>query len=74
MEEDGMIEWIKRKNGSWRFDYSIFDQYVQLAMQTGIDKAITVYTPIPWGERFRYLDEATGDYLYERWIPGSDTF
>ncbi len=74
MEEDGMIEWIKRKNGTWRFDYSIFDQYVELAVQAGIDKAITIYTPIPWGERFRYLDEATGDYLYERWVPGTDTF
>ena len=74
MEEDGMIEWIKRKNGSWKFDYSIFDQYVQLAMQTGIDKAITIYTPIPWGERFRYLDEGTGNYVHEQWVPTSDTF
>jgi len=72
--EAGMIEWIKRGNGSWKFDYSIFDQYVQLAMETGIDKAITIYTPIPWGERFRYLDESTGEYLYERWVPTSDTF
>ena len=72
--EAGMIEWIKRGNGSWKFDYSIFDQYVQLAMETGIDKAITIYTPIPWGERFRYLDETTGEYLYERWVPTSDTF
>ncbi|MEQ1675926.1 MAG: glycoside hydrolase domain-containing protein [Chitinophagaceae bacterium] len=74
MIEGAMIEWIKRKNGSWKFDYSIFDQYVQLCMKTGIDKAITIYTPIPWGERFRYLDEATGSYVYERWLPTTDTF
>jgi hypothetical protein len=43
-------------------------------MDMGIDKAITIYTPIPWGERFRYLDEATGSYIYERWLPTSDTF
>jgi hypothetical protein len=73
-EEEGMIEWIKRKDNSWKFDYSIFDQYVQLAMDAGIDKAITVYTPIPWGERFRYLDEATGQYQYERWLPTSEAF
>jgi hypothetical protein len=41
MEEDAMIEWIKQRNGSWKFDYSIFDQYVELAMSVGIDKAIT---------------------------------
>lgn len=72
--EGGMIEWIKEKNGSWKFDYNIFDQYVELAMSLGIDKAITIYTPIPWGERFRYLDEKTGNYVYERWQPTSDTF
>jgi hypothetical protein len=25
MIEGGMIDWIKRKDGSWRFDYRIFD-------------------------------------------------
>jgi glycosyl hydrolase family 123 len=72
--EGGMIEWIKQKNGTWKFDYNIFDQYVELAMSVGIDEAITIYTPIPWGERFRYLDEKTGNYIYERWQPTSDTF
>jgi hypothetical protein len=72
--EGGMIEWIKQKNGKWKFDYNIFDQYVELAMSVGIDEAITIYTPIPWGERFRYLDEKTGNYVYERWQPTSDTF
>jgi hypothetical protein len=74
MIEGSMIEWIKQKNGRWKFDYRIFDQYVQLAMRLGIDKAITIYTPIPWGERFRYLDEVTGNYVTERWLPVSDTF
>jgi len=40
-------------------------------MQAGIDKAITLYTAIPWGDRFRYKDEATGNYVYETWAPGS---
>lgn len=72
--ENGMIEWIKQKNGSWKFDYSIFDQYVELAMSVGIDKAITLYTPVPWENRFRYLDEATGDYVYETWAPDTKMF
>lgn len=74
MIEGGMIEWIRHKNGSWGFDYKIFDQYVQLAMSVGIDKAITVYTPIPWGNRFRYLDENTGNYVYAVWQPTSSEF
>lgn len=72
--ERGMINWIKRKDGSWKFDYSIFDQYVELAMSMGIDKAITVYTPLPWGERFFYTDETTGNFVQEQWLPASDTF
>ncbi|MDP4214547.1 MAG: DUF4091 domain-containing protein, partial [Bacteroidota bacterium] len=72
--EGGMIEWIKKKNGGWRFDYKIFDTYVELAMQAGIDKAITLYTPVPWGNRFRYLDESNGNYVYATWPPGSETY
>jgi len=72
--EGGMIEWIKRKDGSWKFDYNIFDQYVELAMSVGINKAITIYTPLPWGERFRYMNEATGNYVYEQWLPTSPEF
>ena len=74
MIEGGMIEWIKATNGRWSFDYTIFDTYVELAMQAGIDKAITIYSPIPWGNRFRYLDAATGNYIYESWMPGSQKF
>ena len=65
--EGGMVDWIKKRNGSWKFDYRIFDQYVELCMSLGIDRAITIYTPIPWGERFRYRNEATGNYVYEQW-------
>ncbi|KAA2240753.1 DUF4091 domain-containing protein [Chitinophaga agrisoli] len=71
MIEGGMIASIKQQNGSWAFDYKIFDEYVELAMSLGIDKAITVYTPVPWGNRFRYLDAATGNYVHETWAPGT---
>lgn len=74
MIEGGMIDWIKRKDGSWKFDYKIFDQYVELAMSVGINKAITLYTPVPWGFRFRYMDERTGNYIYESWPPDSKLF
>lgn len=74
MIEGGMIEWIKQKNGAWKFDYTIFDEYVKLCMECGIDRAITIYTAIPWGNRFRYLDEKTGNYVYESWEPEGEAF
>ena len=69
--EGGMINWIKRTDGSWKFDYTIFDEYVRLAMSVGIDKAITVYTPVPGGYRFNYTDEKTGNNITVSWPPGS---
>lgn len=72
--EGNMMEWLKRKDGSWKFDYSIFDQYVELSMEAGIREAITIYTPVPWGHRFRYLDEASGNYVYATWSPESPAF
>lgn len=74
MNEGGMIDWIKRTDGSWKFNYNIFDQYVQLAMSAGIDKAITVYTPVPGGYRFNYIDERTGNNMIVSWAPGSKEF
>lgn len=74
MIEGGMIEWIKGKDNSWKFDYAIFDKYVELAMECGITKAITLYTAIPWGFRHRYMDETTGDYSYAIWPPTSKEF
>lgn len=74
MIEGTMIDWTKKKDGTWKFDYNIFDQYVQLAMECGVDRAITIYTPVPWGYRFRYMDEATGNYVYAEWSPESEEF
>ena len=74
MIEGSMIEWTKRADGTWKFDYNIFDQYVQLAMEAGVDKAITIYTPVPWGHRFRYIDAKSGNYVFGEWSPESAEF
>jgi hypothetical protein len=69
--EGGMIEWIRDAGGRWRFDYGIFDRYVALAMEAGVDEAVTIYTPVPWGNRFRYIDQATSEQVEATWAPGS---
>ncbi len=74
MIEGAMIDWLKKKDGGWKFDYKIFDSYVELGMSMGINEAITLYTPVPWGFRFRYMDEASGNYMYESWPPDSKAF
>jgi hypothetical protein len=72
--EGGMIEWVLEPGGAWRFDYRIFDVYVALAMEAGVDEAITIYTPVPWANRFRYLDAGTGAHVTAAWPPGSPEY
>lgn len=55
-----LIKWIKKKNGNWEYDYSLFDKYVEFVMSCGINKRINCYTMIPWSESFLYHDEMLG--------------
>ena len=55
-----MIKWIKKKNGTWAYNYTIFDEWVKFMMSFGIDKLINCYTMVPWNNKFYYYDEATG--------------
>lgn len=55
-----MIKWVKKKDGTWTYDYSIFDKWVKFMMSFGIDKLINCYTMVPWNNKFYYYDETTG--------------
>ncbi|WP_270087815.1 DUF4091 domain-containing protein [Sphingobacterium sp. SYP-B4668] len=62
----GMIKWIKQKDGSWTYDYRIFDKWVQFMMDIGIDQQISAYSMIPWTLKFQYYDEVSGqDQMFE---------
>ena len=54
-----MIQTTKRRDGSWSYDYSIFDRWVEFMASCGIDKQIDCFSMIPWDMTFRYYDEAT---------------
>jgi hypothetical protein len=54
----GMIDWRKKEDGSWQFDYSIFDEWVEFVQRCGINDQINCYTMIPWGNRFLFYDES----------------
>lgn len=69
-----MIQWNKKKDGSWYYDYSLFDQYISFAMSCGITKRINCYTMIPWKLSFTYFDEATGKYDAVKAEPGTEAY
>ena len=68
---DTMVTWIKRADGTWTFDYTIFDRWVEFMMSVGIDKQINCYSMVPWKLSFQYYDQATapGEQAYEEmWV------
>jgi hypothetical protein len=71
--EGAMIEWTKTRDG-WKFDYTTFDAYVSLCMEMGVTEAITLYTPVPWGYRFRYMNEVSGNFEWAVWSPETPAY
>lgn len=54
-----LIKWIKQSDGKWRYDYTLFDRYVNFVTECGIKERINCYTMIPWKLSFAYYDEKT---------------
>jgi hypothetical protein len=53
-----LIKWTKKKNGSWVYDYTLFDRYIAFVMSCGIKERINCYSMVPWKIAFKYYDEA----------------
>jgi len=69
-----MIDWTKRKDGTWDYDYSIFDQYVNLAMECGIKKHINCYSMVPINNKFSWYDETTSETIVQELFPGTNNY
>ena len=54
-----MVTWIKKADGTWLYDFTVFDIWVEFMMECGINKEITCFSMIPWKLSFRYYDQAT---------------
>jgi hypothetical protein len=71
---ESMIGWIHNSSGKWVYDYSIFDQYVQFAMDCGITEQINCYSMVPWGNLLKYFDEDSSGFVTRKVVPGSEEF
>lgn len=59
-----MVETIKMRDGSWTYDYTIFDKWVEFMDANGVDGLIECFTMIPWEMKFRYFDVAENKYKF----------
>ena len=67
-----MIQWNLTKEGSWFYDYSVFDRYVELALEKDLKERIDVFslTPFEWERKenkvYRnivYFDESSRSFI-----------
>lgn len=54
-----MVMRVKKLDGSWEYDYAVFDKWIGFMMSQGIDRQINCYSIIPWKLSFRYYDQAS---------------
>lgn len=69
-----MITWMKRADGSWLYDYTVFDRWVEFMMSLGINKQINCYTMVPWELEFHYYDQATNSIKSIKTKPGEEEY
>lgn len=71
---DSMVSKVKKLDGSWEYDYTVFDKWVAFMMSMGIDRQINCYTLIPWALRFDYFDQATNRIQFVEARPGEAAY
>lgn len=69
-----MVEVTKLEDGTWSYDYSVFDRWVEFLNRCGINRQINCYSMIPWDMSFRYRDASTGEYRFLKTETSSEEY
>ncbi len=56
-----MIKKTRHTDGSWSYDYTDFDKWVEFMMDLGIDKQIDCFSILPWHMTYEYMDAGSGE-------------
>ncbi len=73
-DDPTLIKWIKKKDGKWFYDFTMFDKYISFIMSCGIIQRINCYSMITWDLSFIYYDEAAGKNNTIKLMPGSKEY
>ena len=66
-----MVRHVKRADGSFKRDFSQWDEYVDFCIKCGLGPQIHCYTMATWGHIVYWEDEATGDIVKAKLVPGT---
>lgn len=69
-----MITWHKNADGTWTYDYKVFDRWVEFMMDLGITKMLNIYSIVPWNNEIHYRDVATDSVVNVVAKPGTPEF
>ena len=67
---ESMVTWMKKADGTWWFDYTVFDKWVEFMMSCGVKKEINCYSMVPWRLSFQYFDQASNQFKFFNGRPG----
>lgn len=69
-----LIKWIKNKDGSWVYDYSLFDKYISFVMAAALINALTVTAWFPGKSLFNITMKDWAKTLFFTGKIGSDEY
>jgi len=71
---ESMVTWMKKADGTWWFDYTVFDKWVEFMMSCGVKKEIGCYSMVPWRLSFQYFDQASNSFKFFNGKPGEPAY
>lgn len=71
---ESMIGKTLHIDGTWSYDYRVFDRWVEFMMSCGITEQIDCYTILPWHLTFEYYNEAENCTRSKYLKPGTPEF
>ena len=78
--DPSMVKWTKKADGSWEFDYTWYDAWIEFMIECGVLDPengigqIKCYSIVPWNNQIAYYDEASGTTVKESHTPGSESW
>ena len=52
-----MVKSVRKADGTWTYDFGLFDEYVNFGRECGLGPHISCYTMCPWGYKVSWFDE-----------------
>lgn len=75
-----MVKWTKKADGTWSFDYTWYDAWIEFMIECGVLNPaegigqIKAYSIVPWNNQIAWPDEATGTTKKQTFSPGTDAW